>query len=68
MTLLEKNGFDKKQEIADLKAFLESTDYVVSKLAEAQAYGEDTTALKKKYAQVIQQRKDARARIDQLEI
>lgn len=67
MDIFEKNGLDKKQEIADLKAFLESTDYVVSKIAEAQAYGEDTTYLKIKYAEVIRKRKDARARIEELE-
>lgn len=61
------NGLNKKQEIVDLKKFLADTDYVVSKIAEAEAFGEDTSQLKLKYAEVIRKRKDARARIDELE-
>lgn len=47
--------------IAEAKAYLASTDYIVTKIAEAQALGEDTTLLLSQYAVELQQRKEARA-------
>ena len=49
------------QKIQEAKAYLVSTDYIVTKIAEAQALGEDTTLLLSKYAVELQQRKEARA-------
>ena len=46
--------------IAEAKAYLASTDYVVTKIAEAQALGEDTAPLLSKYQVELQQRKEAR--------
>ena len=47
--------------VAEYKDYLASTDYIVTKIAEAQALGEDTTLLLSKYAVELQQRKEARA-------
>jgi len=49
----------KAQEIAELKAYLESTDYVVIKIAEG-------AATKEEYAEVIAERERARQRINEL--
>lgn len=49
-----------EQKIQEAKAYLASTDYVVTKIAEAQALSEDTTLLLSKYAVELQQRKEAR--------
>ena len=49
-----------KQELAD-------TDYVVTKIAEAQALGEDTTELLTKYSEIIANRKNIRIKINELE-
>lgn len=50
---------DHSEEIAELKAYLESTDYVVIKIAEGVATSEE-------YAEVLAERVRARARINQL--
>ena len=49
------------EKVIEAKAYLASTDYIVTKIAEAQALGEDTTLLLNKYAVELQQRKEARA-------
>ena len=49
-----------KQELAD-------TDYVVTKIAEAQALGEDITELLNKYSETIANRKNIRTKINELE-
>lgn len=49
------------EKIIEYKAYLANTDYIVTKIAEAQALGEDTTLLLSKYAVELQQRKEARA-------
>lgn len=55
-------------EILSLKDFLSETDYVVEKLSEARLDSEDEfEALKAKYADVLERRKSARARINELE-
>ena len=46
--------------VQEAKAYLASTDYIVTKIAEAQALGKDTTLLLSKYAVELQQRKEAR--------
>lgn len=49
------------EKVIEYKAYLANTDYIVTKIAEAQALGEDTTLLLSKYAVELQQRKEARA-------
>jgi len=56
-----------EEEIRDLESMLSDTDYVVTKIAEASALGEDTSALTAEYADVIAKRKEARSRINELE-
>ena len=51
---------DNSEEIAELKAYLESTDYVVIKIAEG-------VATKEEYAYVLEEREKARQRINELE-
>lgn len=53
------------QQVAELKAELSSTDYVVIKIAEAT--GEEADSLREKYAQVIADRKAWREQINNLE-
>ena len=49
------------------KQELSSTDYIVTKIAEAQALGEDTTELLNKYSEIILNRKNLRTKISELE-
>lgn len=49
------------EKVIEAKAYLASTDYIVTKIAEAQALGEDTAPLLSKYQVELQQRKEARA-------
>ena len=49
------------EQIQEAKAYLSSTDYIVTKLSEYQALGESTAELLDKYAEVLTQRKEARA-------
>ena len=56
-------------EILSLKDYLEETDYVISKLNEAKLESEEEfETLKIQYEDVLQKRKVARARINELEI
>ena len=48
------------EQIAEALKYLANTDYIVTKIAEAQALGEDTAILLSKYAVELQQRKEAR--------
>lgn len=57
---------EKKQRIAQLKGFLRETDWVVVKIAE-EVDEEEQSALREKYASVIQERKSARGEINELE-
>ena len=49
------------------KQELLTTDYVITKIAEAQAIGEDTTELLNKYSETIANRKLIRIKINELE-
>ena len=53
-------------EIAELKQYLADTDYIANKLIEAIDESE-LNDLKEKYADVLKQRREARARINELE-
>lgn len=55
-------------ELLNLKEYLSDTDYVVSKLNEAKLESEEEfETLKSKYADVLERRKSARSRINELE-
>lgn len=47
--------------VQEAKVYLANTDYIVTKIAEAQALVEDTIPLLSKYQVELQQRKEARA-------
>ena len=49
------------------KQELLATDYIITKIAEAQALGEDTTELLNKYSETIANRKLIREKINELE-
>ena len=49
------------------KQELSNTDYIITKIAEAQALGEDTTELLNKYSETIANRKNIRTKINELE-
>ena len=49
------------------KQELLNTDYIITKIAEAQALGEDTTELLNKYSEIISNRKNIRTKINELE-
>lgn len=58
----------KANEIASLKQYLSDTDYVISKLNELKLEDEsEYEAEKAKYSDVLKKRKEARARINELE-
>ena len=58
----------KNNEIADLKRYLDNTDYVIAKLNEAKIEDEELfEELKVKYAEILTKRKQTRARINELE-
>ena len=58
----------KNNEIADLKRYLDNTDYVIAKLNETKIEDEELfEELKVKYAEILTKRKQARARINELE-
>jgi chromosome segregation ATPase len=72
----EKAEYDERKrvekinsEISELKTYLSETDYVVSKINEIMATGtdEEIAAVKEEYAEVLTKRKEARARINELE-
>lgn len=56
-----------KGKIFEAKNYLNATDYIVIKLSEAVASGEDTSELKIKYAEQLAKRKEYRASIDENE-
>ena len=49
------------------KQYLEDTDYIVTKIAEAQAVGENVSELLGYYSEVLQKRKELREEINELE-
>ena len=55
-------------EINEYQQYLNSTDYVITKLNEAKIEDEDLfNSLKEKYAEILIKRKEARAKINELE-
>ena len=64
---LEKAKQEILYQIDFCKQELSNTDYIVAKIAEAQALGEDTTELLNKYSETIANRKLIREKINELE-
>ena len=58
----------KSNEINEYQQYLNDTDYVITKLNEAKIEDEDIfNSLKEKYAEILTKRKEARAKINELE-
>ena len=64
---LEKAKQEILNQIELYKQELLATDYVITKIAEAQALGEDITELLNKYSEIISNRKNIRIKINELE-
>ena len=64
---LEKAKQEILYQIEIYKQELLATDYIVTKIAEAQALGEDTTELLNQYSETIANRKLIRQKINELE-
>lgn len=64
---LEKEKQEILYQIELCKQELSNTDYIVTKIAEAQALGEDTTELLNQYSETIANRKLIREKINELE-
>lgn len=66
---LSKMEADKEKHdlIESYKKELSDTDYVVTKIAEAQALGEDVPSLLDKYSEILKRRKELRNKINHLE-
>lgn len=66
---LERKKNTLNEEISKNKEYLSSTDYIVTKINEVMAEGteEEIAAIKAQYAEQLQKRKEARARINELE-
>ena len=65
---IEYKNIQKEWEIKKLKRYLTDTDYVITKLNEAKIEDEELfNSLKVKYADILAKRKEARARINELE-
>lgn len=64
----QKASQEKARKIAEYKKYLEDTDYIVLKIAEAQSEGGDITALRTEYAEQLAKRKEARNKINELEV
>lgn len=65
----EFKDYQKRTEIAQNKKYLNDTDYVVAKLQESMISDtkEEYEALRNSYAEILEKRKAARARINELE-
>ena len=64
---LEKAKQEILYQIELCKQELSNTDYIVAKIAEAQALGEDTSQLITKYSDILVYRKNLRNQINELE-
>ena len=64
----QKAAQEKARKIAEYKKYLDNTDYIVLKIAEAQSEGNDIAALRMEYAEQLAKRKEARSEINKLEV
>lgn len=69
-TAEQKAAQEKAKKIAEYKKYLEDTDYVVLKMSECLADGntEAVAAIKTEYAEQLTKRKEARNKINELEV
>ena len=59
----------RSNEINEYRQYLNDTDYVITKLNEAKIEDEELfNSLKEKYAEILTKRKEARAKINELEV
>ena len=66
---IEYKNIQKKWEIKKLKRYLSDTDYIITKLNEAKIEDENLfNSLKTEYSDILTKRKEARVRINELEI
>ena len=63
LTAEQKAAYEKAKKIAEYKAYLERTDYIVLKIAEAQSEGDTNTVsqLRDLYKEQLKERKRVRA-------
>lgn len=65
---IEYKNIQKEWEIKKLKRYLSDTDYVITKLNEAKIEDDELfNSLKNEYSDILAKRKEARARINELE-
>ena len=65
---IEYKNIQKEWEIKKLKRYLNDTDYVITKLNEAKIEDDELfNSLKTEYSDILAKRKEARARINELE-
>ena len=65
---IEYKNIQKEWEIKKLKRYLSDTDYVITKINEAKIEDEELfNSLKTEYSDILTKRKEARARINELE-
>ena len=65
---IEYKNIQKEWEIKKLKRYLSDTDYIITKLNEAKIEDENIfNSLKTEYSDILTKRKEARARINELE-
>ncbi len=69
-TAEEKASQEKAKKVAAYKKYLQDTDYIVLKMGEYLADGntEAVTAIKTEYAEQLAKRKEAREKINELEV
>lgn len=69
-TAEEKAAQEKAKKVAEYKKYLQDTDYIVLKMGEYLADGntEEVAAIKTEYAEQLAKRKEARNKINELEV
>ena len=70
LTAEQKAAQEKAKKIAEYKKYLQDTDYIVLKIGEYLADGntEAVTAIKTEYSEQLAKRKEAREKINELEV
>ena len=70
LTAEQKAAQEKARKVAEYKRYLEDTDYIVLKMGEYLADGnsEGVTAIKTEYSEQLAKRKEAREKINELEV
>ena len=66
-TAEEKAKAEITRQISACKKYLQDTDYIVLKIAELMAEGNDTTTLRSEYAEQLKLRQECRDKINELE-